>query len=59
MVSAMPLCRDDIRWVFIGLPFVIHFQNVRYPGDKICENVGAIQFVKHFVPTTRIEIMSD
>src|SRR3954465_13125429 len=35
------------------------FQDAGNPHEQICENLAAIQFVKHFVPTARIEIVSD
>jgi hypothetical protein len=29
------------------------------PDEQVCETLAAIQFVKHFVPAARIEIVSD
>jgi hypothetical protein len=34
-------------------------QDAGNPDEQICEDLATIPFVKHFVPTARIEIMSD
>jgi hypothetical protein len=35
------------------------FQDAGNPDEQICEDVAAIQFVEHFVPTAWIKILSD
>jgi hypothetical protein len=34
-------------------------RSARKAGRQICENLVAIQFMKHFIPAARIEILSD
>ncbi len=35
------------------------FQNTGNPDEQVCDNVAAIHFVKHFVPSAGVEIVSD
>jgi hypothetical protein len=35
------------------------FQDAGHPDEQVGDNVAAVQLVEHFVPATRIEVVSD